>query len=129
METKTLACRLMGITELEYEMKLFNQAMEYLKVKFADDVEAQTRLNQSPVFWKWWKLQWEGRTKVMLEHFNFNDRYMNPSEIVRKRSHIAYDHCHRIDKIANTYSRSVLRESFRTHKKELVKASNKSTNK
>lgn len=114
MDTKTLACRLMGLTELEYESQLFDCGMRYLEVRFGDDPKVMQSLSYSAVFWKWWLVQWEVRTRTSLQHFDFTDALMNPSEIVRKRARVAYDTAHQIDKVASLiYSRTVIRDALR----------------
>jgi hypothetical protein len=109
---KALICRLLGISQQDYEMQLFETAFKYLELRLKDDDDAKKALTSGKFFWLWWNRQWENRNERILHTFNFTDVLMNPSEITRKRARVAYDAIHCVDRFNFYINEHVVKSSF-----------------
>jgi hypothetical protein len=114
-ETKPLIRQLLGFTEMEYELQLFESAYKYLELQKASgkltDEDCKALVNTSH-FWFWWMYQWENRNRIVLHQFSFTDMLMVPSELVRKRARDFYDYIHEVAASNILINRHVMRMTF-----------------
>ncbi len=110
---KMLCCRLMDMTEAEYENDLFETGMAYLEQRHTGDVDLIAALQSMPQFWKWWSLQWAQRSQALLEKFNYSDATMVTSHLVRRNARACFIKTHGVVNLQHLYSRTVTIQALR----------------
>lgn len=67
-----LICQSLGLTDLDYSTMVFEYSNQWMKRYFFNDEIMIKALEKSPMFWAWWKNQWQIRDEQFITMCSLN---------------------------------------------------------
>lgn len=67
-----IICRVIGWTDMDYNIHQYNEGMEWLRLKIAIQ-ERIDRIAATRSFWMWWRKQWELRNREYINYLGLTE--------------------------------------------------------